>query len=249
MKRITGLALRGLAVALPFALTIYFVYWSISNIEWAMREALDALGISALYLPGMGVVVFFGILLGLGIVARLLVFQSFLALLEQLFEQIPLIKSVYTAIRDFMEFLAGDHRASGEVVALDIAGQRMLGIVSDRDIPDSLGADAEGGDDLVGVFLPMSYQLGGYTVYVPRCRLAPVDMDAESAMRYIMTAGIGRPPAKSSGPKQPAPRRGRQLPDAGGSPGAAGGPAAARSSSSSNPPACDRGRAKRARPR
>jgi len=202
MRRITGLALRGLAVALPFGLTIYFVYWSISNIEWAMRKTLAALDIGALYLPGMGVVVFFGILLGLGLVARLLVFQSFLALLEQLFEQIPLIKSVYTAIRDFMEFLAGENRASGEVVAIDIAGQRMMGIISDTDVPASLGTDAESGDDLVGVFLPMSYQLGGYTVYVPRRRLAPVDMDAESAMRYIMTAGIGRASAPGNGSRR-----------------------------------------------
>jgi uncharacterized membrane protein len=200
MRRLTGLALRGLAVALPFALTIYFVYWSISNIEWAMRKALDALDIGGLYLPGMGVVVFVGILLVLGLVARLLVFQSFLALLEQLFEQIPLIKSVYTAIRDFMAFLAGENRASGEVVAIDIAGQRMLGIVSDTDPPRSLSRDADSGDDLVGVFLPMSYQLGGYTIYVPRSRLSAVDMDAESAMRYIMTAGIGRAPAGNGDP-------------------------------------------------
>ncbi len=200
MRRLTGLALRGLAVALPFALTIYFVYWSISNIEWAMREALDALDSGGLYLPGMGVVVFVGLLLALGLVARLLVFQSFLALLEQLFEQIPLIKSVYTAIRDFMEFLAGENRASGEVVAIDIAGQRMLGIVSDTEPPRSLGKDAGSGDDLVGVFLPMSYQLGGYTVYVPRSRLVAVDMDAESAMRYIMTAGIGRASADGGDP-------------------------------------------------
>ena len=206
MRRLTGLALRGLAVALPFALTIYFIYWSISNIEWAMRKALAALDIGGLYLPGMGVVVFVGILLALGLVARLLVFQSFLALLEQLFEQIPLIKSVYTAIRDFMAFLAGENRASGEVVAIDIAGQRMLGIVSDTDPPRSLGKD-DAGDDLVGVFLPMSYQLGGYTIYVPRSRLSAVDMDPESAMRYIMTAGIGRASADAIAARTRAPGR------------------------------------------
>ena len=192
MKRLTGLALRGLAVALPFALTIYFVYWSISNIEWAMRKALDALDIGGLYLPGMGVVVFVAILLVLGLVARLLVFQSFLALLEQLFEQIPLIKSVYTAIRDFMAFLAGENRASGEVVAIDIAGQRMLGIVSDTDPPRSLGRDADSGDDLVGVFLPMSYQLGGFTVFVPKDRVEELhDVSVEELMKLALTAGVG----------------------------------------------------------
>jgi uncharacterized membrane protein len=208
VRRLTGLALRGLGVALPFALTIYFVYWSISNIEWLMHEALKNIGVGALYLPGMGVVVFLGILLGLGLVARLLVFQSLLALIEQAFEQIPLIKSVYTAIRDFMEFLSGDNRASGEVVSLDVAGHRMLGIVSDTDSPAALKEAADSEEDIVGVFLPMSYQLGGYTVYVPRSRLSPMDMDAESAMRYIMTAGIGRTrPGAGNGARGSAQRR------------------------------------------
>lgn len=200
MKRLTGLALRGLGVALPFGLTLYFIYWSISKIEWLMHETLRLIGIGGLYLPGMGVLVFVAILLGLGLVARLLVFQSLLALVEQMLESIPLIKSVYTALRDFMEFLSGETRASGEVVSLDVAGHRMLGIVSDTDVPDGVRDAEDAGKDLVGVFLPMSYQLGGYTVYVSRDRLAPMDMDAESAMRYIMTAGIGRAkPAAGNG--------------------------------------------------
>ena len=81
---------------------------------------------------------------------------------------------------------------SGAVVSLEVAGTRVLGIIADTDAPQALAGLADNGDEIVGVFLPMSYQLGGYTVYVPRSRLAPVDMDAESAMRYIMTAGIGR---------------------------------------------------------
>ena len=191
MRQITGLALRGLAVALPFALTIYFVYWSISSIEWLMQETLRVLGLAGWYLPGTGVIIFFLALLGLGLVARLFVFQSLIGLLERLVESLPLIKSVYSGMRDFMDFLSGANRSGGEVVSLEIAGARMLGIVSDTDVPAAFHA-AAAADDIVGVFLPMSYQLGGYTVYVPRSRLSPVDMDAESAMRYIMTAGIGR---------------------------------------------------------
>lgn len=192
MKKLTGLALRGLAVALPFALTIYFVYWSVTRIEWLVEESMRFLGLGAWYAPGAGIVIFFLVLLGLGLVARLLVFQSFLALLEQVVESMPLIKSIYSGIRDFMDFLSGSNSASGEVVSLEFAGARMLGIVSDTDVATGFHGVADSEDDMVGVFLPMSYQLGGYTVYVPRSRLSPVDMDAESAMRYIMTAGIGR---------------------------------------------------------
>ena len=192
MRKLTGLALRGLGIALPVGLTVYFVFWSISNIEQAMQAALRLVGVGEWYVPGSGILIFVVMLLGLGLAAHLLLFRSLLAIVEQVFERIPLIKSVYSAMRDFMDFVSGDNRASGEVVAIEIAGQHLLGIVSDTDLHSTLVKALPSEDGLVGVFLPMSYQLGGYTIYVPRSRLIRVDMDAESAMRYIMTAGIGK---------------------------------------------------------
>lgn len=191
MKRLSGLALRGLAVALPIGLTLYFVYWSISSIEWLMHAAFRGLGLADWYVPGIGLLIFVATILGLGLIASLLVFQSLLALVEKIFDRIPLIKSVYSSIKDFMQFVAGQNRAHGEVVSLEIAGSRMLGIVTDTNIPPALRQLQSSESDIVGVFLPMSYQLGGYTIYVSRDKLTRVDMDAESAMRYIMTAGIG----------------------------------------------------------
>ncbi|CAN0532050.1 unnamed protein product, partial [Scytosiphon promiscuus] len=44
--------------------------------------------------------------------------------------------------------------------------------------------------DLVAVYLPMSYNVGGYTVLVPRTRVHDSNMTVEAAMRYAMTAGI-----------------------------------------------------------
>ena len=192
MRKLTGLALRGLGIAMPVGLTVYFVIWSVIHIEQAMQAALGFVGMGEWYLPGSGVVIFLGILLALGMAAHLLLFRSLLALVDQIFERIPLIKSVYSAIRDLMEFVSGENRASGEVVTLEVAGQRLLGIVSDTALHEPFAQAMPDGEDLVGVFLPMSYQIGGYTVYVPRSRLTRVDMDAESAMRYIMTAGIGK---------------------------------------------------------
>jgi uncharacterized membrane protein len=36
----------------------------------------------------------------------------------------------------------------------------------------------------------MSYQLGGYTVFVPRKLLQPVAMSREDAMKFILTGGL-----------------------------------------------------------
>ena len=52
----------------------------------------------------------------------------------------------------------------------------------------SLGVS--GGPDLVAVYLPMSYQIGGYTVYLPRGEMETVDLTVEQAMRVVLTGGV-----------------------------------------------------------
>jgi uncharacterized membrane protein len=47
-------------------------------------------------------------------------------------------------------------------------------------------------EDPVAVYLPMSYQIGGYTLYLPRACLTPVDMPFEEAMRMAVTAGVSQ---------------------------------------------------------
>ncbi|MGZ8157769.1 MAG: hypothetical protein ACXWT1_08800 [Methylobacter sp.] len=45
-------------------------------------------------------------------------------------------------------------------------------------------------DDQVAVFLPFSYQLGGYTVIMSRENVVEIDMSVEDALRFIATAGV-----------------------------------------------------------
>ena len=39
------------------------------------------------------------------------------------------------------------------------------------------------------MFFPYSYQVGGFTMIVPRQSVQPLDMCLEDAMRFIVTAG------------------------------------------------------------
>jgi uncharacterized membrane protein len=73
---------------------------------------------------------------------------------------------------------------------------RLLGFVTRDELPE-LEAQA-GGIDLVAVYLPMSYGIGGYTVYLPKDQCEPLDMPVETAMRMALTAGMssGPPPAR-----------------------------------------------------
>jgi uncharacterized membrane protein len=110
---------------------------------------------------------------------------------ERLFYHLPLVKSVYTALRDFMDYFSpGRKKDFEQVVAVTLGqtGMRLIGFVTQAE--DQLPEDFEEGH--VMVYLPMSYMIGGYAVLVPRTAVQPLNMSLEDAMRYVLTAGVTR---------------------------------------------------------
>jgi uncharacterized membrane protein len=50
---------------------------------------------------------------------------------------------------------------------------------------------------MVAVYFPMSYQIGGYTLLLPREQLEPLDLPVEAAMRLVLTGGMSGAPTRS----------------------------------------------------
>ena len=40
--------------------------------------------------------------------------------------------------------------------------------------------------------MPMSYQVGGYTLFLPPSALTPLDIPFETAMRLVLTGGVSQ---------------------------------------------------------
>ena len=74
------------------------------------------------------------------------------------------------------------------MVLARFADVHAIGFVTREDVPVAL--EAHGGRDLVTVYFPMSYAFGGYTLYLPRDRVHPLDISVEDAMRLAITAGL-----------------------------------------------------------
>ena len=77
-------------------------------------------------------------------------------------------------------------------VRLPDSPYRLLGVVTKQ------GSDSDSrlgdmiSDDEVAVYLPMSYQVGGYMVVVPKANVETVEMEPGDALRLIMSAGLGQ---------------------------------------------------------
>ena len=108
--------------------------------------------------------------------------------MRRILYQLPLIKTVYRAMRDLFDFFSPKEQGLGEVVAVTYNGTEMIGFVTQTDekkLPESFR-----GQDKVLVYLPMSYMIGGFTVFISREHVRPVNMSMEEAMRFALTAGI-----------------------------------------------------------
>jgi len=192
MRTLAKTFLKGLTVILPIGVTAYIVWWIAVSAESVMGRVMEAvLPENVTYIPGTGIVFGLAGVFIVGILAGLWAFQKLFEWAESALERIPLVKSLYGGVKDLMGFFSSSGAgAAHRVVMVTVAENvRLLGILTREDLTEL--PQGFGSRDEVAVYLPMSYQIGGFTVIVPRTKTTPVDLSAENAMRLAMTAGIG----------------------------------------------------------
>jgi uncharacterized membrane protein len=201
LRAIRRNVLTGLVTMLPVVLTLYLVYWIVVSTESLLGALLGAVLPEGVYRPGMGVVAGLVVTFVVGLMMHALVVRRLFEVSEQFFSRLPLIKSVYFAIRDLVDYFSpGRKKDFGQVVAVTIGGtgMQLIGFVTQSDL-QSLSVDFDQPDSVL-VYLPMSYMVGGYAVVMPRSAVRPLNMTMEEAMRFVITAGLTseRPPVVGS---------------------------------------------------
>ena len=188
MKALGGILLKGLVTILPIGLTIYFVYWLGITTESLLSKPIKAL-VGDAYWPGMGLVTGFIMLFVVGLAVNAFLVRRVLGIGEELLLRVPVVKTVYSAIRDMTRLVNTDKKKGDldRVVTVDLGLGRLIGFVT-QEHANTLGIG--GSDDMVAVYLPMSYQIGGYTIYLPRSKVTETDLTVEQAMRIVLTGGV-----------------------------------------------------------
>jgi len=191
MKFIGRNMLTGLVAILPVFLTLYLLYWFAVSAETALGKMIRVVLPDDLYWPGMGLVATLLAVFLLGLLMHAYVFRRMFARIEQLLYHMPLIKTVYSAIRDFFNYFSPTSKREFEqVVSVSIGdtGMQVIGFVTQA-VSERLPEDFRG-EDSVLVYLPLSYMIGGYAVLMPRSAVRPLNMNMEEAMRFTLTAGV-----------------------------------------------------------
>jgi uncharacterized membrane protein len=185
--------MSGLVTVLPLALTIYVIWWLVNTVEGWLRRALIGLNIITpeRYWPGLGLITGFLLLLAVGSLVNAYFGKILLKYWDDFLGRIPFVKTLYGGFRDVLSLLpsgSGEKRDLQRVVLASFADVHAIGFVTREDVPAALVP--HGGDAWVTVYFPMSYAFGGYTLYLPRERVQPLDISVEDAMRLAITAGL-----------------------------------------------------------
>lgn len=174
-KRLVAFFLRGCLVTAPLGLTIYIV--------WVVLSTIDR--ILPLGIPGVGLVVTVVLITLIGVFTSNVVGRSLLDMAEALLHRLPLVKLVYTSIKDLVSAFVGDKKRFDVPAAVTLAGgARLLGFVT-RD-----GLAGIGMPDHVAVYIPQSYNFAGYLLVVPRAQVETLDISASELMTFVVSGGV-----------------------------------------------------------
>jgi uncharacterized membrane protein len=188
LNRLSQYFFRGLITFLPLAITVYVL---VAFITWTERTAMQMLRplTGDFYLPGLGIALGALVILALGMLMSMHITGKLLSYVELPFTNLPVVKSIYSSLKNFADYFAPHEQDAQQVVLLKMPGHALstVGLVTRQNMKGLPKGLAEL-DDQVAVYLPMGYMIGGYTVFVPRSWTTPVDMSVEEAMRMALIA-------------------------------------------------------------
>lgn len=189
MKKLNQIFFKGLIVVLPITLTFYLLYWASINVESIFGPMLSRVLGDWLYVPGLGILLSLIFIMLVGVLVSNYITARFFNWITGLLEKLPLIKAIYSPLRDLMGLIPGKSSDGSKLqrvvlVPLEPMGVKVLGLVTREDL------DELPGKNLISVYIPLSYMLGGVTVLVEPSKVEKVDMPVDVALKLSVTSWI-----------------------------------------------------------
>ena len=205
LSRVRNYFLTGIIVTAPIAITFAVAMWVINWIDskvvplipssYNPQEILQQY--TGFHIPGIGLlVVFIGLTL-IGFLAAGLLGRFVVRVGENLLNRMPIIRSVYGALKQIFETVLRSSSGSFREVALIEYPRRGIWAIGFITTKTTGEVRSEIKEEVVNVFLPTTPNpTSGFLLFVPRKDLIILDMGVEEAIKMIVSAGIVTPPSR-----------------------------------------------------
>jgi len=181
MKKLVDYFIKGLLVFVPIALTVFLFGWAFSSLDAIFRDLLPK------NIPGLGLLLTIVVITVIGFIASNFLGRKLFGLVERVLRGLPLVKLLYSAVKDMIEAFAGEKKSFDKPVLASVApgsAVKVVGFVT-RDSLDNLGLS-----DYVAVYLPQSYNFAGNVLLFPKDAVAPLNIESSQAMAFIVSGGV-----------------------------------------------------------
>ena len=152
------------------------------------------------HVPGLGVILALVVLVVTGVVAANILGRRLVGLWEGMLERIPLVSSVYSAVKQLMHtFFSTDSKSFRKVLLVQYPSQGLwtLAFLAGDPVGEVQDKTAR---EMLTVYVPTAPNpTSGYVIFIPRDEAIELDMGVEDAMRMIVSLGMVVPPARANG--------------------------------------------------
>lgn len=186
MKRILRYFIQGLVITVPLGITILIITKIFFWIE-GWFEDMDVI-VHPIADPFIIIGIVFAFIVLAGIFASNVVAQLLISESGKLIEKIPVIRHIYSPVKDFTgAFIGNKKRFSNPVLVITNkeANVREIGFITDDDLHE-IGL----GPEYIAVYLPASYSIAGRLLIVPRTNVSPMEANAGDVMKFVVSGGV-----------------------------------------------------------
>lgn len=201
LSKIRSYFLTGIIVTAPVGLTFYVAILFIGFIDGKVRNNIPEKyhydNLLPIEIPGIGLLFVFILLTFIGFLTAGLIGKFIIKLGERVISRLPIIRSVYGALKQIFEsVLASSSKSFREVVLIEYPrkGVWAIGFITGDTKGEVQNATKE---NMVNVFLPTTPNpTSGFLLFVPRKDVIILDMNVEEGIKMVISGGIVTPKQK-----------------------------------------------------
>ncbi len=185
--------LAGVAVVLPFVITIWVIWMVVTFIDNNVEPLVPNQLAFLKSFPGGGLLLALLALTLVGALASNFIGRWSVGAADRAIANLPLVRTIYGGAKQVFKQVAAPERTSFKqavLVEFPLPGSYALGFITNEDtseVAQDIGAD------LVAVYVPQApIPTSGFLLYLPRTSLKPLALPPEDALKRVISLGIIR---------------------------------------------------------
>jgi uncharacterized membrane protein len=186
MSKLVRYFIQGLIITVPVAVTVIVVY---KIIAW-IASLFNVFGtiVSPVIDPLIIILTALALILLMGFLGSSIILRPLFNTIDNALEHTPVIKTVYSSIKDLFSAFVGSKKRFNKPVLVTINKEnniQQLGFITQSDLSELNLPKGH-----CAVYVPLSYSFSGNLIIVPADHITVVDASSAEVMKFIVSGGV-----------------------------------------------------------